>query len=54
MNSLECPVCHEEFLVDDYDSGECPKCHKAYFYWDDGWDYELEETGIEGFIWEII
>ena len=53
MNKLTCPVCGYEFIVEDYEYGDCPNCNGANYYWDDGWDYEKEESGLEGFIWEI-
>ena len=52
MNELTCPKCSHTFEVEDYDSGDCPNCKEMHYYWDDGWDYEEEETtGWEGFFW---
>jgi len=54
VDELICPVCKHKFFVEEYSSGECPNCKKAYYFWDDGWNYEQEENnGWEGFFWEL-
>lgn len=53
MSTIQCPYCHYTFEVEDYSYGDCPNCKNANYYWDDGWDYEKEESsGFEGFYWE--
>ncbi len=52
MNELTCPSCKHTFEVEDFDCGDCPNCNKESYYWDDDWDYELEECGDWiGFYW---
>ncbi len=50
MNEIECPNCKHKFLVEDYDNGNCPICSE-YYYWDDDWNYETEESYFPGFYW---
>jgi Zn finger protein HypA/HybF involved in hydrogenase expression len=47
---ITCPSCQHSFHVEDYEHGYCPNCEETSYYWDDDWNYALDEdNGSPGF-----
>jgi hypothetical protein len=53
MEIIVCPFCQTKIKTEPYSFGDCPNC-LAHYYWDDDWNYELEEEGNPGFIWDKV